>query len=455
MVRNQITNLSRQLSQLRDPKSLLPRIREVRAEAWNLHPHANKALQALEMQAHRAALALTLQAMQDLARADDWRAVRKRAAADLQQPGLPAASKAALEAINEAGEQLEALQELEAILAVAEKQAPAEIRQALGRLKIARLPAALQTLVRGLQALADLRIQAEGRWQDPPTVAVLKAKVADLQAATRRPDLALRLLQDLAVKAWLDGHGGEARALLPAHGPAENGARLLADMKALVLSRGEVTTWPVRNTLAAGAGQNPPPGPRLLIPTADIEKWQVQLKEPAAATALTEAAALHPVLCRQTQAALGPHRQAADKQAGAALQRVQQAAGQLQQEADQDARGIEQVEFHLGRGLTDIERALAVQLWHEGQQLATILRELNEGELLSDEERAIVEAARANIQRQRVWAVVWVAGTAGLPGRSAGGDAAVDIATALSRLRVRAPAPAPPRPKEDRDGENP
>ena len=64
-------------------------------------------------------------------------------------------------------------------------------------------------------------------------------------------------------------------------------------------------------------------------------------------------------------------------------------------------------------------------------------------------------ASRAVIQRQRILAVVWVAGTAGVPGRSPGGEAAVDLATALARLRERAPAPAAPLPKENRDGENP
>jgi len=87
-------------------------------------------------------------------------------------------------------------------------------------------------------------------------------------------NLGKRLLQDLALKALLEGHPDLAMKLLPENAPADNARKLLSDLRALALGEGKVETWP-----ATATESRPPRGVEPLIPTDARPKWQPPSKE--------------------------------------------------------------------------------------------------------------------------------------------------------------------------------
>jgi len=101
-----------------------------------------------------------------------------------------------------------------------------------------------------------------------------------LQFCPRTESLALRLQQDLAVKCFLDGYPAQARALLPSNGPVQHAADLLHDVRALLVGKGEVGTWPSRRLL--DAPELDVPGLLALLPKDKGPGWRLNVAKAVA-----------------------------------------------------------------------------------------------------------------------------------------------------------------------------
>jgi tetratricopeptide (TPR) repeat protein len=216
-----------------------------------------------------------------------------------------------------------------------------------------------------------------------------------------------RLQQELAVKAFLEGHTAQARDLLPESGPSEHAANLLRDMKALVLGQGEVVSDPARGVLdpkpgaGAAAPRGPPPGLQPLLPEGSRDGWRPQLKESALAdlppTEVAKLAELPPEkaaerldslppqqaaklleqpLRRQLDAALKAESRVAEAHQLESLKALQALRQQTNQQDQEDEKFIAEVEALLKRKLSPAERTLAVLLRSQDLQPGAVAEEL-------------------------------------------------------------------------------
>jgi hypothetical protein len=164
---------------------------------------------------------------------------------------------------------------------------PADIT-ALRKLPVDSIPEGIRkpaSGLKGVSAFMDLQDIKEGwkPWTEPPDVVVLKQAVAAFKVGSGDEELAQRVLLDLALKACLDGFPAEGKALLAeAKGSPEYAARLLADLRTLVVGEGKVTTWPAllareefaRKQAGTKEAKGPPaPGVALLIRTELAKSW--------------------------------------------------------------------------------------------------------------------------------------------------------------------------------------
>jgi hypothetical protein len=271
------------------------------------------------------------------------------------------------------------------------------------------LPEGLRTSVEALRGVAELREAAAGRWEKPPDAARIRENVAALDRALAQmpgADVTLgkRVLQDLAVKALLDGHPAEFTKLWPADGPADHAATLLRDMKALTLGAGTVETWPGERTLAAdpvagGDGnRGPPPALKPLIPEGARDGWRPPVREAAKSDLppVEKAAALSKPLQERAAAELQAERVRlgpATREAGA---RVATAHEHLQQlEADERKR-LAEVEAVLDRPLEPAERARVLPLLAQNQQAAAVAASLQNP---ADEDEAFFQDVSRRLGR--------------------------------------------------------
>src|SRR5207248_4875775 len=135
-----------------------------------------------------------------------------------------------------------------------------------------------------------------------PYLDALKLTAAD-------PALGGRLRQGFAVQLFLAGRPAEARAMLPAEGSPAEAETLLRDVKTLIAGQGELRTWPARRLIAArSAGDDIPPGLRMLLPEETATTWKSQLREASDPTALDELAALEKPQRERIAAAYQPVR---------------------------------------------------------------------------------------------------------------------------------------------------
>jgi hypothetical protein len=420
----------------------LTSLREVRAARQGiegLDPSVGRSLDALARVAERRVLDEGVCQVQELARGGRWVEAGGRAGEanrNLNEvgPGSPenkAARAAVQDALARTAEVGQHRASLDGLAKWLEAGLPGTDPARQG-VQLRDLPEPLRVSVEGMRAAADLRETAAGRWVQPPDAARLRASVASLERAlaqTPEADATLgkRVLQDLAVKALLEGHSAEFSKLWPADGPADHAADLLRDMKALTLGEGKVETWPAGRALAAdpvagGDGnRGPPPALKPLVPEAARAGWRPPVREPARSDlppvekaaalirplrerAVTEAKAnreqLEPAL-RETGERVATARQlllqleAADRKRLAEVEAVLDrplepaeraralpllaqnqppaavAAG-LQNQADDDEVFLQDVARRLGRPLTDAEREQARRLRSDGRKAAEV-----------------------------------------------------------------------------------
>jgi hypothetical protein len=162
-----------------------------------------------------------------------------------------------------------------------------------------------------LGSLARLHSTAERPWKGTADFAWLQAEARTLPAASGKPEVVERAVRELAVRAFLEGHPEEAGKLLDAGHPTGKersvddraaSAALLRDLKATVLGKGKVQTWPVSKVLADKGGHDPhtprgpPAGVSCLLPEGDARSWRPPVVEPASADLPPLPAAITPVI---------------------------------------------------------------------------------------------------------------------------------------------------------------
>jgi hypothetical protein len=286
----------------------LAEIRTAQANAGHLEAGLRRDLEVLQQTAERRVLIEFVAAVHAPAKRSDWSdaaAKARQAAPRLQEmaryeqgPELAARRTELSEALTEImtlGRQVEALDRLQTGIKGYDVNRPVEAARSLREVSLDVLPAKVEAPTRALRSLAELRESSRGRWEKAPDVTALKENVAHLERGLSElpgadAKLGKRLLQDLAVRAFLEGHPAEYKALMPADGPPEHAANLLRDLKALALGDGKITTWPAERVLPAtepGKGpaspRGPPPGLKPLIPEGPASGWRPPVRESARA----------------------------------------------------------------------------------------------------------------------------------------------------------------------------
>jgi hypothetical protein len=177
------------------------------------------------------------------------------------------------------------------------------------------------------------------------------------------PTLGSAILQDLAVRHLLAGHTQEYRALMPADGPADHADRLLRDLKALTLGKGEVVTAPARQAVSE-KGTEPPPGIRVLLPDAARKNWRSPMQSSASAglSPLDKATAAGQTLRSRIETDLKSERITQGDRAKEARGRIESAQRRLQERDEADGKRFAEIEAELGRPLKAMEKVRVRQL---------------------------------------------------------------------------------------------
>jgi hypothetical protein len=211
---------------------------------------------------------------------------------------------------------------------------------------VTNLPPRLHDGVQGLRGLKVVRELAAESRLNAREITVLKQNVDVFTKSLRLlPDvdatLGAKVLQDLAVRHFLEGHTAEYRALMPADGPADHASRLLRDMKALTLGKGEVATAPARQALA-GKANDIPAGIRSLLPEDARKNWRAPMRGSATGspTPLAKAAQVGEMLQVQIETNLKAERITQEKRAKEAYQQIESAQRYLQEREEADGKRL-------------------------------------------------------------------------------------------------------------------
>ena len=282
LVRQTLDKLTTRVGGSTDPLAMLREIQGLRLpqpSGLRLGTDVEVRLRGLELRAERQRLAQGLRAVEQL-RSRQWNQAGHSAREWLRgDDGLKASPLAAerkqvrqqLEAVREVAASPEARRaagaaRFEAALKVSGEDRPAEASRLLRQVPAQDLPADLQPSLRGLAALEELRAALTLPAREVPDAEALGRSLADFRSGFTTADggtnvetLAGQLRQELAVKAFLEGHASQARALLSAGGPPEHAAKLLRDIRVLFAGKGEVQTDPARGLLAGSGGKGGPP----------------------------------------------------------------------------------------------------------------------------------------------------------------------------------------------------
>jgi hypothetical protein len=386
LARTGVKTLAQRVTQAGNPRLALEEVRLARSGNLRMDPRLELVLESLEHKLTVRVLADTLEGVPPAGKDGPWIKAGETARAQLERAQLPAEGKKVLEGVVRVGRQVEGLARLEATVAKINWNRPSDVAAALRGVGLEHLPGRLQTPVRGLRSLAELR-QATGKpWNQAPDVVRLKQNLADLRLGGCERHWIDRVQLDLSAKAFLEGFTAEAHALLPEFAPSEHAGQVLRDMKALVLGKGEVRTDPAKQVLKTAPGQNPepPPGLKPLIPEGAAEAWRPQVKESARSDLppLEQAAAqVEKPFQEQVHTGTRQHRKAVFQDASQVRHHAHVVHQQLVKRDQDDDKRRRDLEARMFRRLNEAERALARQLGRQGKTAADIMAALREANL--------------------------------------------------------------------------
>jgi hypothetical protein len=356
-------------------------LQEVRQARGNgkerIDDQAEQILEALEARLAQRILMALLKEISDLAGKTRWVEIGQKAQQHLQQQQPPPEGRKALEGLVQVGKQFDGLAHLQTALDNAEKGRRAEAATLFGRADLLLQNPLRVVDSRSLKTLRnaeELLAVSGARWQRPPDVGRLKTIAANLRGALGDEAGASLLLQDLAMKSFLDGFAGEAVALLPDKPSGKHAAALLRDLKTLTQGEGRVSTWPAKQALAGGAKAGPPPGLRQLLPADQGKGWQEGIRQanPAEPVAVDRVAAVEKTLRGQVTEQAGKQRKQVDGQASKAMQTVRLLQQNLVQQDKDDEKVLAELEKTLQRKLVPAERVLVRQMRRQGKKAEDI-----------------------------------------------------------------------------------
>jgi hypothetical protein len=257
----------------------------------------------------------------------------------------------------------------------------------LEKVSAVNLPPRLSDPVRGWRGIQVVRQLAAESRLDAREIAVLKENLDLFTKCSRTlPDgdatLGTWILQDLAVRHFLQGHTAEYRALMPVDGSADRAAELLGDLKALALGKGEVGTTPARQALSAEPGKavKPPPGMQALVSEGARKSWrapgrgQSKMKPTALDKGIVAAGVLRTVI----ETDLKKERITQTEKANEAQRHIETAQRHLRQQEEADGKRFTEVETALGRPLETMEKVRVRHLAARNQTSRRIVETLKE-----------------------------------------------------------------------------
>jgi hypothetical protein len=234
------------------------------------------------------------------------------------------------------------------------------------------------------------------------SVARLERGLADLDGADRA--LGQKVLQELAVKAVLEGHAAEALNLLPEGGPAEHAANLLRDLRATVLGEGKVETEAVGSALAepgkGGASPRAPPGLEPLIPEGARASWRPPVRDSARSDLppMQQAEKVGAAARGRAEKAVPGERARQERQAAQTREEITRVHNRVIAPEMAERRRLAAVESELDRRLRPAERVKARALLAQNRPSGQIAAELraqpgggddDEAEFLADVARRL------------------------------------------------------------------
>ena len=419
LARQAVEKIALQAETSKEPVKFLGEVREARPSTRELPADVREGLERVVQGLERRVLAEGLEEVGIRAERRQWDEVASKARASLTELGDAGLVRDArqgrdsaefrvhlvevrklLGEARELAEQLAALQQLKTTLEGPSGASPATATAALARLDRAHLPGDLARRAVSLLGLAELRAAVARTWATAPDVAGLKQSVKRLEGALKDVPgadgrLGQKLLQELAVKAALEGHAAEAIELLPEGGPSRHAARLLRDVRALALGEGKVETAPAR--AAPSEPGKGPPGLAALLPPGARASWRPPVKGSASdLPPLRQAEKAGATVRAQLEKAL-PGEQA-ELETKAARTRLKMTAlhGRILAPEKAERRQLAAVESELDRRLRPVERVKTRALLAQGLRVAQIARDLqasgddnDEAEFLADVERRL------------------------------------------------------------------
>jgi hypothetical protein len=347
----------------------------------------NRVLAALEARLAYQLLARDLQAMNDWLAKKQWGQAAVLAQSRLGHTDLTAEMKSNLGSVIQVTRQLQALEQIQRVLHVAERNRPAETVEAFRDLQVEPLAAPLRNLVRALRGLTEVWAAGENPDRRPPNVARLKESLADFRAGSGKAALTVQLQVDLAAKWFLDGFPREARELLPeSNGSTEQALGFVRDFQALIEGKGgTVRTWPARQALQGGTGsakavRTPPPGIGKLLPAERRTDWRPPGPdaEPVRPSALDEVAQREKPLREKLQTAFLDERESVQQQADDVQDQLKTLIQQQTRQEEDLQQLYAELEGQLQRPnrLSAAERALAWHGYRRGHKAPVIAQAL-------------------------------------------------------------------------------
>jgi hypothetical protein len=403
-IQESLNELARSVPTSRDPWANAQAVKGLQAPAESFSPAERAQLSAINARLQREVVQRGVAEVVELGTrgnvtptrvaAREWLTADARlfAGREAQLPAEHATVRKSLQAIETSLQQVEGLGRLEAAVRL-EREPAARFLEAFNGVEKQALSPELRQVADGLRGLAELRTQTETPWKEPPNVAVLKRSVdafeRGLAGRTSEPgssNLSGRLRQDLAMKAFFEGHVQAARELWPANGSPEHAANLLRDMKALVTGQGEVTTEAGRQGLPPASNQGggkppgPPPGLKFLLPEEPGDGWRppVRGKATEGLPPLQEAARLAEPLQEAVAEQLPREREALAGHVQFHVQELHRVQLRMQQKDRDEKEKIELFEKALAVPLQPAERVWVGQQLREGKPQEKVAEELKE-----------------------------------------------------------------------------
>jgi hypothetical protein len=311
----------------------------------------------------------------------------------------------ALEQVRDIAQKLRTIESLRTTLEELQVHKADAVAGKLRAIEPAHLPRSVQVHADALRGLAELQQISGQKWTRAPDTVAIRQAVTRIERGLAQvpgtsPQLGKQIQQELAVRAFVEGHPQSYFQLMPKGGPKPHAAQMLRDLKALALGEGTVGTAVGKSALPAEPGAGPaspraPPGLEPLVPEGARSSWRPPIRESASADlpALEKAAESGASLRKQAQAKLEPEHTSLGGKVGEARIHFEGLQQRLLAPEQQERQRFTEIERQLARRLQAEDR-VRIRAWFDENrpvpQIVTALKdELAEAAFLAEVEREL------------------------------------------------------------------